>query len=76
MLGSMTHSLTVRDWLKSLSRTLSHAVFIALVLLIATACGNKGPLYLPDEPMPAQASAAMETDSEEDEDSEKDDSDG
>ncbi len=76
MLGSMTHSLTVRGCLKSLPRTLPKALFLTLILCLASACGNKGPLYLPDEPMPAQASAAMEEDTGAEEEPEKDDGDG
>ena len=76
MLGSMTHSLTVRGWLKSLSRTLPQALFLSIFLLLAAACGNKGALYLPDESMPAQASTATDDEGEDDNDAGKDDGDG
>jgi predicted small lipoprotein YifL len=56
MLGSMSHSLPVRRHLKSLARTLIATLLGAVLLCASVGCGNKGPLYLPDEPMPEHAS--------------------
>ena len=70
MLPSMAYSLAVPTHVESpLSaiRNLSLSIFAAMLLL---ACGNRGPLYLPDEPPPATTAGdtASDEDDEKDED--------
>ncbi|MFC3192632.1 lipoprotein [Marinicella sediminis] len=54
----MKNKQPVIAWLKSINKTLTSVVFFALAL---TACGNKGDLYIPDEPAESAAQTAQET---------------
>jgi predicted small lipoprotein YifL len=54
-------------------QTVRNALLVLVCLVVLGACGNKGPLYLPDEnPVPNPA-AAREADTEADDSENKED---
>jgi len=74
----MRHSLTVTARHKSPTNTLILTLLAAFVLMAASACGNRGPLYLPEQDQASRATSG-ETDPAQDEaaanEEEKDDAD-
>jgi predicted small lipoprotein YifL len=55
-------------------QTVRNALLVLVCLLVLGACGNKGPLYLPDENPVANPVSAQESDTEADDSENKEDS--
>ncbi len=75
MLEFMNASLTVRARPEAFRRLLFSLLQCLVLALLLAACGNKGALYLPDEPMPEQANPPATADPSDADDSDADEGD-
>ena len=63
----MAYSLPILNTRLSLMRTLILLTLLVLLAGAVTACDNKGPLYLPDEPVSETEQTTDDSEEQEDE---------